>query len=302
MTPGPIENLISEKKYLEAANQCRVILSRNPKDRKAIKLFEKAKKHIEKEREEILERNIVNIRILYKQKKYKEALDTAKKLAETGGNRKLFSLISKSERKLQAQEKKELKSYLKKGFKAHKNFAKSGKWLEALDILSEMQKVNPRNEDIKSLILSDKIKYIDSELHSNLKKELIKNSEFTKLYKFYQKLYFLFPEHKKLKKEIRKTEKLIIEQRKTENVNFIKNGENDISELMKNKEFEKALKAGKELVLFTNGENNRAKKIMLKADKENDKDTDKKLSVKLAQTIADMKAEFTKNPKMFVKL
>jgi len=204
-------------------------------------------------------------------------------------------LISKSERK-------ELENYLEKGFEAHKNFVKIGKWLEAIDILSEMQKVNPRNEKIKSMILSDKIKYIDSELHSNLKKELIKNGEFAKLYKFYQKLYFLFPEHKKLKKEIRKTEKLIIEQREIENANFIKNNETNIGRLIKNKELEKALKAAKELVLFTNGGNNRAKKIMMEADKENDKDTDRKLSIKLAQTISDLKKEFAKNPKGFVKL
>lgn len=292
---NPIENLISEGKYLEAVNKCREALFQYPGNKKIIKFLEKAKKNAEKEREKILKKNIANVKILYKQKKYTEALETAKKLAAAGGNRKLFSLIQKLE-------KKELENYLKKGFYVHKNFAKNGKWLEALNTLLEMQKVTPRNEKIKSLIFSDKIKYIDSELHSNLKRELTKNGEFAKLYKFYQKLYLLFPEYDKLKKEIRKTEKLIIEKRKTENMTFIKNSENNIGNLIQNKEFEKALKAAKELVLFTNGGNNRAKKIMMRADKENDKDTDEKLSVKLAKTITGMKAEFTKNPKEFMKI
>lgn len=295
MASNPIENLISEKKYLEAANQCRSLLAQNPKDKKTLKLYEKAKKYIEKERKEILQRNISNINTLYKQKRYTEATESAKKLFETSENRELLPLIKRCEEKA-------LKDYLERGFKTHKDFIKNDQWLKAIDVLSEMQKVAPRNDKIKSLILSDKIKYIDSELHSDLKKILIRKGELTKLYKFYQKLYFVFPEHRKLRKEINKTEKLIIAQRKNENANFIKKGEVNVSTLMKNREFEKALKAAKELVLFTNGENNTAKKMMLQADKANDKDTDKQLSVKLANTITKLKAEFTSNPKNFVKL
>ncbi len=286
----------------DAARTCNEILEVSPGNRRVIKILEKAKNIIDKEKKELLKKNLPGLKKLYKDGKYDEALEVGQKLSEVVSDKKLSSLMTKIKKELAHKQEKDLKDFLDKGFKKHKELKREKKWLEAIEVIIEMQKVVPKNEDLKKMLRYDKVKYIDRQLHSEVRKELIEKGEYQKLYKFYQKLYLLFPEHKKLLEEIKNAEKLVLKHRKEENAAFIKDSIVKARDMLSKKEYEKAIKAAKEILRLTDGENFKGRAILEKAEKENEKDTESKLSEKLKGSVSKLKAEFKADPKAFVRL
>ena len=297
-----VEGLLMEDKYLEAAQACKEILDVVPNNKKVLKLLKKSQKHLEKDKEELFKNNFPKFKSLYRSGEYEKALQIGEELKALSPSAKLSKLIRKCRKSLEAKQKNELKDFIKNAFKKQKQLAKEKKWLEAIEVMEELLGVDRRNERARALIKADKIHYIDHELKSEVKKSLTKGEEYDKLYKFYQKLYILFPDHKRLKKEIKKTEKLILAKRRIDKSEFIKTSLENTKKLLADKQFEKAIQASKEMLQFTDGESLKAKNLLKKATEANREDTDKKLSKKLPELVAKLKEEFKAKPKEFVKI
>ncbi len=289
-----VEKLLKAENYLDTAKACQEILQVDPGNRRARKMLEKAQSFINQEKDKLLKKNLPSLKQLYKEGKYAEAVEMGEKLHITN------AITAKAQKKLLKKQQNELKAYLKKGFKTHKKLGREKKWLEAIEILKEMLQVSPRNEEIKSLLKRDKIKYIDQQLHSDVRDQLIESKEYEKLYKFYQKLYFLFPQHKKLLSEIKNAEKLILRRRRTENKAFIIESVKKAKELFAKGDFEAAIQVAKEILKLTDGE--QGMKLYKKSAVANERDTEKKLSTKLTDAVAKLHEEFKANPKGFVKV
>lgn len=290
-----VEKLLEDKEYPEAVKACGEILEVDPKNRKAAKLLEKAQSLIKNEKQEIFKRNFPKLKKLYKESKYEEALELGKKLQQIKDSPKLTNLVNKCR---QAS----IKTFLKKGFATHKKLKKDHKWLEAIEALKEILQVDHKNEHAKLLLKKDKIRYIDDQLHSEVKDALIKEGQYEKLYKFYQKLYLLFPEHKRLKKEIHKAEKLILKKRRADKSGFIKESITKTKQLFTEGKFEEAIQAAKEVMYFTDGENVIARTLFKKSIKANTQDTEQKLKEKFAKLLPALTEEFKTNPKGFVRI
>ncbi|MBU1019186.1 MAG: hypothetical protein ABII07_02755 [Patescibacteria group bacterium] len=249
----------------------------------------------QKEKKEIFKRNFLKVKALYKQKKYRETIELGGKLQQIANSVKLVGLINKAR-------KNELKDFLKKGFQAHKQLSRQKNWPEGIEVLKEIISADNRNEKAKALLKKDKIRYIDEQLHSEVKKELIKNQEYEKLYKFYQKLYLLFPNYKKLKQEIREAEKLILKKRRQDESEFIKESIQKTKTLFEQGKYEESAQAAKEVLKYTDGESKAAVILLKKASRFNTKDTEKKLAKKLENLIASLEQEFKDDPKGFVRI
>lgn len=297
-----VEKLLKDKQYLDAAHACKEILDVDPRNKKAKKFLEEALDYIEKEKEDIFKKNFPKLKELMKEGEYEKAIEIGEKLEQVSTEGKLESAMHKCREKLKAKQQNEAKDFIKNGFKKHKELTKQKKWIEALEVLKEMLEIDRKNESIRAYIKSDKIHYIDDQLHSDVKKSLLKGKEYEKLYKFYQKLYKIFPEHKKLIKEIKKAEKLISGKNRENKQEFIQKSIAEIKQQIQEKKYEQAIQTAKEIVSFTEGENSKAKHLLKKAEELNGKDTEQKLKKKLSELLPILKAEFKANKKAFVKI
>lgn len=297
-----VSGLLEEEKYVEAAKGCQEILEISPRNKTARKFLATAQKFLQKEKDEIFKKNLPKAKELYKAGEYEKALGIAEELWPIKKSNKLASLITKSRKKIQEQQVNELKAYRKKAFKTHKALTKEQKWLEAIELMEQLITVDRRNEKVREFIKRDKIKYIDHELKSKVKKTLLAEGKYDELYGFFKKLYDVFPEHKKLKKEITKTEKLIHKKTIKDKLEFIKKSVVETEKLLAEGQFDKAIQAAKEMLQYTEGESLKAKSILKKATEANQKDTEAKLKTKLAEILPALEAEFKANPKAFIKI
>lgn len=274
-----VRKLMRDGNHIDAIKACVEILEIDPGNTEARTL-------IEKEKKQIVEKNFKTVKTLYKQGEYEEAITTAEKLLLAGPNRKLSKLI--------------LEKYLERGYRIRKELTADKKWLEAIGVMEDMHKTLPHDEKIIEKLRHDKIKYIDRELHSDVRKELISDKQFEKLYKFYKKLYEVFPEHKKLLKEIKSAEKLVFKARRESNKTFIEGSIAKTKSLLAEKKFDSAEKAARELIQMTDGD--QGMNLYKKAATANDKDTEAKLDIAMRTMIVAIKEDFKKDPAKFVKI
>lgn len=296
------EKLLSEGNAADAARACHEILQVNPGSRQAARILAKAQQIVAKEKDDLLKKNIEILKDLYKSGRYEEAASMGKKLQTSVASTKLSSIVAKATKKLADKQRHALQDFMKKGFAKHKQLSKEKKWVEAIEVAEEMQKAMPRSQELKDLIKGDKIKYIDSQLHSDVKKGLIASEQYEKLYKFYQKLYLLFPAHQGLLKEIKNAEKLVLRKRRDSNKSFIEASIAKAEEMMSKKDYEAAEEVSKEVLRLTDGESAQGRSILKQAIKENEKDTEEKLKIKLKNAILESGNELKLSPNGFVKL
>jgi len=296
------EKLLSEGNAADAARACHELLQVNPANRQAARILSKAQQVVAKEKDDLLKKNIEILKSLYESGRYEEAASMGKKLQASVSSRKLSAIVAKATKKIADKQRHELQDFMKKGFAKHKQLSKEKKWIEAIEVAEEMQKAMPRSQELKDLIKGDKIKYIDSQLHSDVKKKLIAEKQYEKLYKFYQKLYILFPDHKGLVKEIKNAEKLIFKSRKESNKAFIEESLAKAKEMMEKCDYESATEVAKEILHLTDGESVQGRSILEKAKKANEEDTESKLETKLDSAISQLRIQFEADPKGFVKI
>ncbi len=297
-----VETLLNQGDFLDAAKACNEILSVDPGNRKAKKFLAKAEKELNQEKHDIFKKNMPVIRKLYKQKQYREAMMAAEKLMKVITDESLIRLYKKSSKALEREQKNEIKEYIKRGRKANKQLKKEGKYLEAINVIEEVLKYSPRNESLRALIRRDKIKYIDIQLHSDVKDGLVESGEYEKLYKFYQKLYFVFPEHKGLLKEIKNAEKLLLKRRRDSNKEFVEASIKKTQEFIAGEKYEDAIRAAKEIMFLTGGESRRGRTLLEKAQHLSEHETEDRLREKLDTMIAQLEVQFKANPKGFVRV
>jgi len=296
------EKLLSEGNAADAARACHELLQVNPANRQAARILSKAQQVVAKEKDDLLKKNIEILKSLYESGRYEEAASMGKKLQASVSSRKLSSIVAKATKKIANKQRNELKDFLRNGFAKHRQLKREKKWLEAVAVVEEMKNVTPRDQELKDLVKSDKRRYIDSQLHSDVKKKLIAGKQYEKLYKFYQKLYILFPDHKGLVKEIKNAEKLIFKSRKESNKAFIEESLAKAKEMMEKCDYESATEVAKEILHLTDGESVQGRSILEKAKKANEEDTESKLETKLDSAISQLGIQFEADPKGFVKI
>lgn len=297
-----IEDLISEGKYPEAIQAGSELLEVDPKNREAQKLFEKAQKLLNREKMALIKTNFKKARALEKVQRYPEAYQISAKLNDFyPGLSRVTKLLKRLSQKILKQEKAKKKTFVKQGFLTIKKLEKEGDFEKVIKVCAELSEVVPENKKLFKIDKKARLNFIDQKLKSNLQEKLLQKKEYEKLYLFYQKLYQVFPHHRKLRHLINQCEKLVIGRRREEKKEYIEESFRRIENLYQAQEFEKAILGAEELHHFTKG-NRQAKKWLKKAKKANQKEIDQEVLRKLLELPEKLKLEYQEEQIKFVRV
>ena|SRR3989339_3575 len=289
------ETLMKEGKYLDSLQACKEILQVDPDNAKTNQIIAEIG-------DRMFKKNFPLLKDLYKKGHYEEAIAAGEKIGIIIRNNHLSKFIAKCKSKLAKKQNQEIGIYLRNGIKNHKSLAKKKDWLSAIAILTELQSVDPRNEKIREMLKNDRIKYIDNQLHSDIKQNLLKEKKYEELYGFYRNLFAVFPEYKKLKNEMQKLEEEIDKKNQETKSAYTEENLKKIKTMLENKQFEDAVKASQETVITTKFKNKKAITAYKKAIASNEADTDRKLTGMIDKIITDLKADSLANPENFIRI
>jgi len=261
-TKRNIENFIASKRYKEALDLCKAILSRYPEERDFEKLGKLAEKKLAELNDEIINKKIEEITPLLDQGKYEELLSELKVLLEYSPENKKIRKLQEKAQKLYVKQVTDLKQSF---FKDQE--AKLYRLLEkdpdrVINELYILERSNPGNEDVTTLAVKIRGELIRQKIKT--KKELIDSNKFELIESFIESLKKIDnknPEIEKLEKSTKQRKLDTIIEGKKE---LIYKGENYLDTLIRLKKYPEAIKVAEE-VLSIDKNDKTAKRILEKA-------------------------------------
>lgn len=294
-----IISLMSDKKYKQAYELCVNILSKFPDETLFVNLKEKIEKEVEEENNSLIDQKLEESKKLMNNKKYQEALTLLVPLLKLSpNNKKLKNIIVDAQGKYKEEidklqtkfEQTKRKEFLELFEKDENKLTSELFFLEAS---------NSTNIRIMNIVKEFRDKLIEKKIKE--KEEMIYSDKFDAIYNFIEQL-----------KKIDKTNKRVldleemIKMRQHENQigqkdEFVYQGENYLSTLMKLKKYDKAIKVANE-ILSVDKDNKKIQEILKTAENNFFNKSKEEVIDLILGNSNNTKTEYTSDKSKFTKI
>lgn len=145
------------------------------------------------------------------------------------------------------------------------------------------------------------VHYVKEKLKSSMLSQLEEKKDYRTLIQVYQKLLSIFPESKEIHRLLCKARKKIEKTEQAELMDFYNKAEQQIHEMIKKEEYEKALAATYE-ILASDPKNKRFIRLLLEADEKLNDQMDKELEIYFKKSKTSLKEEYTRDRSKFIRV
>lgn len=292
------ELLIQNKHFVKAYQAIQELLKMAPEDKKLIRLKDKIINSINKENESKAKKHMLSLEPLWAQKKYKELVESYKKLYKLVPHYKpLIDKLKKAQELYLKSKKKNIKGKLTEAITQVDQLINNNKFKEALKGAKELSQFDPTNPKIQKLLQKAEKKYADKTIE-----EIENEGNYTldDKIKAYKVLASVVPNYTYVEEVITKTQKLKFEQQYEDSKRSIKDSIEKIKGHLQKNEFNKALKICEQIQ--KNNPSKELLKLQKKALKQKKKFVDKKLFEILEFSQKELQNEYNIDNKKFVKI
>lgn len=263
-----IDELLLEKKFKEAYEECNNIIRTDPANSKAKKYQTTIENLIDEHNRDFAKKEKQKLESLHKEGKTKEAIAGAEKLVQLlPHDTDLLDYLAELQKEYREKFERDQGNKYKTYKKQIEELIKSGRLDEALDLSFQLGRENPSDRNIGEICYKARLKIVDGKI-KNLK-SLFATEKYEEIL---NTLYNL----KKIQETTRLKDLLIDytnrlrRQQVDEKHDFIAKAKEDITYLYQMKKYSECVKAAQEL-LRIDSQNSFAKNIISKAGKKLDK-------------------------------
>ncbi len=291
--------LINERKFKEAYDLCREILSKYPRERTFEKLKAEIESAVEDQNAALIEVKIEEAEKLYDAKKYADALILLKQLAQLAPqNKKIINF----EEKVKEKYKEEVRS-LRIEFKKNQTERLSKILNEnpnALpDELFQLETNNPRDTEVFQLTQEFRDKLIEKKIKE--KEELLNSNKYDVIANYIEQLRKIDARNPRIAKIL----EVVLARKKDDQYNdtkeFVYKGEKYLDTMIKLKKYDKAMQASQE-ILTIESSNKAVKKIYNKARRLFFNQTRNIIAAQIKESWPQLQKEYQQNKSQFVSL
>jgi len=291
--------LLSEKKYLEAYELCKQVISKYPEERVFHKLKGKIEKEVAEENIKIVDEKIRDLKPLIKEEKYGEALKELKDLLKIAPD---YSNLKKTYQNLQEKYKskiEELQSkFNKEKIKRFDELLNDNPAL-LIDELYQLEKENSTNMSLRNLIKTYRDKVIKGKIEKRM--DLIYSNKFEAIYSFINELQNIDKDNPQIAKLIMQVKSREHNRQLSEKSEYIYGGEKQLETLMKLKKYDKVIKAAEEIIKI-DPNNIGIQRMLQKAQRKYFNQTRNKTIDSIYQNLESLKEAYKKNKSLFIRL
>lgn len=221
---------------------------------------------------------IAQIKQRLKKGEARQALDLALAVRQAAPqDAVIHDLIKTCTNALHKQEMGSRRDFVKNSLKVIRGLRKAGEVDKAVQASRELLDVAPDDKRAQKIHHKTATLFIEAKLHDPLKKQLEAAGEHEKLYQFYQKLRQVFPEYKKIKALMKRTEKKLIELDRERKKEFAEASLVKLREWFKDAKYEQVIQGAKELQAVTHQGSREAAALLKKAVRANERDINVKV-------------------------
>jgi tetratricopeptide (TPR) repeat protein len=299
-TEARINELIEQKKWLEAHKICLEVLRFAPDNIKIIRIKNKIEKTVTQINQDALKEDIYNLKPLLREGRFDELLPNLEKLRSFANEypplRKFIYEADKAYKKHISEEKDE---YVDQEIKHVDQLASTNEFEEAIKIAEKLRKISMRDVQLRKIIANLRERWIDYELGRN--KDLLESKNYEEILVFYQGMLNIDYKSKKVQKNIQNVKKeykeFLIFQQKTS----VKKAMDRIKTMYKLGKYDLLMDTAKE-ILDLDPSNREAKKFFKKAEKKARKIQDKDIQAQMKIDRNQTKEDYKKDKKKFIKI
>jgi hypothetical protein len=295
-----INALITEERWQDAHRACLEVLRFDPQNIKFIRLKNKIEKNVLNINRKSLKGDLKNLEPLWKQGKFDELMLYVKKLEPFANDyAPLKKFIVKVKVAYMRKMASEQEKYLNDEITGIGKLITEHKYQDALRIAEKLRILRLRETELKKLIANIRSKWIDYSIESN--KTLLESEKYEDILLFYQGLLRIDFGSTKVKKLIESTKKSYQFYKIRQKKEYIYKQIERIKTLYQLKKYELALETARE-ILDIEPSNKEAKFYFVKARKKAQKKQDQEIAVQMKASRNQMKEEYRKNKKDFLKI
>lgn len=295
-----VKKLFKKGDLQNAKIACDELLKIDPYNKKLLKLQEKTEKEILEVNLKKVKAEIKRTRHLWNEKRYEELLQIYNRLYEYAPQYKeLTELIQQAEAKLSDQERQRRKAFIDEAVNTIKKVFEGKRLGETMQACGELLVIDPRNQEVKSILQKAKNALIDEKLQEN--ERIVDSGDYERSLELYESLLQINPQSEKLLNMIKDAEQHITEKKKLVRRIRMNEGVKRIKDLFSEREYEKVLQMCEDL-LQIDPKNFTAHLYQKKAQDTIEEEIDAAIAKKMESDFTAMKAEFEKGREGFVKI
>lgn len=295
-----IRQFMNEGRFKEAYELCNKLLLNIPESGKLKRLQQNIEKIVYKQNVASIQKDLKELKLLWKEKKYGELVDKLKVLQSyVPGYAPVEKQLLKANKLYEKYLKKEQKGSIDSYIKTIEENIKIKKYQEALTLSKRFLMKFPKYPKCVQLLQKARVLLVDQKLKDN--EYLLKSEKFEEVEEFLNNLLKIYPESRKVKELLKKVAAREIITVEIARKDFAFRSIDNLIILFQKKKYEKAVEGLKELLLV-DPNNMRALNLLKKAEKGFNRQLNREVVVKMKKLSSKLKEERKKNKKDYIKI
>jgi hypothetical protein len=299
-TETRINELMAQKKWLEAHKICLEVLRFDPSNIKIIRLKNKIEKTVTQINQDALKEDIYNLKPLLREGRFDELMPNLEKLKSFANEyAPLKKFIYESEIAYKKYISNEKDAYVDQEIKHIEQLALSNEFDEAIRIAEKLRKISLRDTEFRKILENLRERWIDYELARN--KDLLESKNYEEILVFYQGMLNIDYKSQKVQKNIQKVKKEYKEFLLFQQKEAVKKAMERIKTMYQLGKYDLLMDTAKDILEF-DPSNKEAKKFFNKAYKKASKIQDRDIQAQMKIDRNQTKEEYLKDKKKFIKI
>lgn len=295
-----IFSLMSEERWVEAHRACLEILRFDPDNIKIIRLKNKIEKEVRRANQKAIKDDLTKLEPFWKEKKYEELLANLKNLEPyIEDYPPLKKIILKAGKAYKKQIYEQQIGFFQTEMAAIRELMRQGLFQEAVRRAEKLRILKINEDSIKKLLKELREKWIDNEIGIN--KPLIKSEKYEDILIFYQGLYRIDNQSKKVKNIIEKTKQKYLIYKIEQKRELIYKSVEEMKTLFQLKKFEQAAQVAMD-ILEIDPRNREVKYLLPRAKKKAEKESLKEIARQIKSSSRQMEADYKKDKSNYLKI